>query len=124
MNPAALPAVSRGARAAAVILAVCCAGSQLSCHGTPASAAPPPPTQPQALAAADLTDVERKYGRAPARDANVTYGRDVVIVDGGANIIRALSPDGLTWTIDPHAPHASELEVGKIAFVTGRCVGR
>jgi hypothetical protein len=90
----------------------------------PAGATLPPPTQLHALAASDLTDAERKYGRAPARDANVTYGSAVVIVEGGANIIRGLSPDGLTWTIDPHAPHASELDVGKIAFVTGRCVGR
>src|SRR5437762_975299 len=110
----------------ATILATC-SGLLLSCAGT--AAAPParvlpPPTQLHALAASELTEAERKYGRAPQRDASVTYARDVIIVEGGPSIIRGLSPDGLVWTIDPNAPHARELEEGKVAFVTGRCVGR
>jgi hypothetical protein len=45
-------------------------------------------------------------------------------VDDGAEAIRSAAPDGLTWTINARAAHAGELAVGKIAFVTGRCVGR
>jgi hypothetical protein len=52
------------------------------------------------------------------------YEPEVVIVDRGPDAIRAMSPDGLTWTIDAKAPHVNELAVGKIAFVSGRCFGR
>ncbi len=76
------------------------------------------------LAKRQLTPAELKYGRAPQRDPSVVYEPDVVIVDRGSEAIRALSADGLTWTIDARAPHVDELTVGKIAFVTGRCVGR
>ncbi|HEV3063193.1 MAG TPA: hypothetical protein VGY48_33415 [Vicinamibacterales bacterium] len=84
----------------------------------------PAPIHAHALSRAELTPAEIQYGRAPHRDPSVTYGRDVVIVDGGADIIRERGADGLSWTIDARAPHANEMSVGKIAFVTNQCVGR
>lgn len=85
---------------------------------------PVQPAQVHALKKSDLTPAEIKYGRGPKRDRTVTYQADVVIVEGGAGIIRSQGPDPLTWTIDAHAGHAGDIAVGKIAFVTGRCVGR
>jgi hypothetical protein len=72
----------------------------------------------------ELTAAEIKYGRAPRHDRAVIYERDVIIIDGGPDVIRSVTPDGLTWMIDARAGHAAELKVGNIAFVTGRCVGR
>jgi hypothetical protein len=84
----------------------------------------PVPVQAHALKKSELSPAEIKYGRAAKRDRSVTYGRDVVIVDGGPDAIRSQGADGLTWTLDARARHADEIAVGKIAFVTGRCVGR
>lgn len=72
----------------------------------------------------ELSANEIKYGLAPARSATVTYQPDVVIVEGGADVIRGLSTDGLVWTIDGNAPGAADVAVGKIIFVTGRAVGK
>lgn len=87
------------------------------------SAAASASVQP-ATAAGGLSAAEVQYGVAPTRNANVTYQPDVVIPDGGANAVRSVSSDGLTWTIDANTPHADELAVGKIFFITGRGVGR
>jgi hypothetical protein len=72
----------------------------------------------------ELSANEIKYGLAPTRSAEVTYRSNVVIVDGGADIIRGLSSDGLVWTIDATAHGAADVAVGKIIFVTGRAVGK
>lgn len=82
------------------------------------------PIQARLLKKSELTPAEIKYGRAPQRDPAVVYQPDVIIVDGGPDVIRSEGPDPLTWIIDARARHASSLELGKIAFVTGRCVGR
>lgn len=76
------------------------------------------------MKASDLTPAERLYGLAPQHHPSITYREDVVLVEGGANIIRDMSGDGLLWVIDAAAPGAASLAVGKVAFVTGRCVGR
>jgi hypothetical protein len=76
------------------------------------------------LKKSEMTAAEVKYGVAPVPDPSVTYQPNVVIVGGGAEAIRALSSTGLTWTIDASAPHASELEPGKILFMTNRAAGR
>lgn len=83
------------------------------------------PLEPPHLARiGELTEAERRYGVAPVADRSITYRPDVVIVKGGPTIIRAAGATGLTWTIDPAAPGASNLAPGKIMFVTGRAVGR
>jgi hypothetical protein len=71
-----------------------------------------------------MTAAEVKYGMAPVPDPSITYQPNVVIVGGGAEAIRAVSSTGLTWKIDASAPHAGELEPGKILFMTNRAAGR
>ncbi|MEI6667624.1 MAG: hypothetical protein WCP29_05660 [Acidobacteriota bacterium] len=72
----------------------------------------------------ELTTAEVKYGVAPTPGPSVIYQPEVIIVGGGAEIIRSQGDNGFTWTIDGNAPHAGELAAGKIMFVTGRAVGR
>ncbi len=54
----------------------------------------------------------------------MTLQPDVIIVGGGGTSIRNGTDDGLTYYLDPAAPHASDLVRGKVMFVTGRVVGR
>lgn len=39
-------------------------------------------------------------------------------------MVRSVSGDSLTWSIDARAPHLDELRPGKVMFLTGRAVGR
>ncbi len=71
-----------------------------------------------------LTDTELRYGVAPTRNSEVVYQDDVIIVGHGADDVRSVSADGLTWTIDASAARAEELQPGKIMFITARGVGR
>jgi hypothetical protein len=72
-----------------------------------------------------LTEAEIRYGVSPTRnDSHFVYEDDVVIVDHGAEAIRSLSSNGLTWAIDANAPHVDEIKPGKIVFLTSRAVGR
>jgi hypothetical protein len=66
----------------------------------------------------------KQYGYGPRPDPRVRYQPDVVLIGGGANSIRGVSDDGLTWTIDGNSPGARDLSVGKIMFATSRAVGR
>jgi hypothetical protein len=84
----------------------------------------PIPVQARLLSKSELTPAEKKFGRAPKRDRSVTYQSDVILLENGPEAIRSLGSDGFTWTIDAHAQHASEIVLGKIAFVTERCIGR
>lgn len=72
----------------------------------------------------DMTVAEQQYGIAPIPDSTVTYQPDVIVVGGGAAAIRAESSNGFEWTIDAKAPHAADLTVGKVFFMTNRAVGR
>ena len=72
----------------------------------------------------ELTAAERKYGLAPTPSPSVTYQPDVVIIGGGAEVIRAASPNGIQWTIDGGAPGMDAVQPGKVIFVTSRAVGR
>jgi hypothetical protein len=73
---------------------------------------------------AKLTPNERKWGISPTRNDKVTYQPDVILMEHGADAVRAMASNGLTWTIDANAPHADEIKVDKILFATGRVVGR
>jgi hypothetical protein len=46
------------------------------------------------------------------------------MVGGGAESIRGVSASGFEWIIDRNAARASELQPGRIMFLTGRAVGR
>jgi hypothetical protein len=71
-----------------------------------------------------LSDAEIKYGASPKHDSRVTYQPNVIVMEHGAEAVRAQTPDGFTWTIDASAPGASQIEPEKILFATGRIVGR
>ena len=71
-----------------------------------------------------LTPTELHYGTAPKRDSRVTYGDDVVLMENGDRAIQAAATNGMTWTIDAHAPGADQIAEGKILFATRRAVGR
>ena len=70
-----------------------------------------------------LTPNELKWGISPTRNSQVTYQPDVIIMEHGSDAVRAMASNGLTWTINANAPHASEIKVDKILFATGRVVG-
>jgi hypothetical protein len=65
-----------------------------------------------------------KYGLAPKPDKNVTFQKDVVLVQGGASSVRSVTADGLTWTLSPSAPGIGDLALGRVMFLTDRAVGR
>jgi len=71
-----------------------------------------------------LTPAEQKYGLAPDRHADVTYRPDVVVVGGGADSVRSADADGLTFTLDPSAPHIADPAVGKVMVLTDQSSGR
>lgn len=104
----------------AVIALVCAVAVIGGCGRRPS----PPASGAHLVKRSELTANEVKYGMAPTRSAAVTYQPNVVIVEGGADIIRGLSDNGLVWTIDASARGASDVAVGKIIFVTGRAVGK
>ena len=45
-------------------------------------------------------------------------------MEHGADAVRAMTSNGMTYTIDANAPHADEIKVDKILFATGRVMGR
>ncbi len=71
-----------------------------------------------------LSDAEIRYGMAPTHGPNIVYQDDVIVFDHGPDAVHSVSSNGLTWTIDANAPHADELQPGKVMFLTSRAVGR
>lgn len=71
-----------------------------------------------------LTAAEVSWGASVVLDKRVTYQPNVLVLPHGADAVRAMDPNGLTWTIDANAPSAGEIKVGRILFATGRVVGR
>jgi hypothetical protein len=105
---------------AAAVLGVALAGA---CGGGGGSAAklPLPGLTGSAPASQDAV---LAYGYAPDPHGTVVYQPDVVLVGGGPGIVRSVSADGLTWTIDGRAPNVDKLAVGRVMFATSRAVGR
>jgi hypothetical protein len=93
---------------------------------------PGTPTAPAATSAASeipaalakLTVNELKWGISPTRNAKVQYQDGVIIMEHGADAVRAVASNGLTCTIDANAPQAQEIKLDKILFATGRVMGR
>ena len=100
----------------AVAFAGACGGS-----GSPAAKTPPFGITGGALASQDAL---LAYGYAPDPHGTAVYQPDVVLVGGGPGIVRSVSDDGLTWTIDGRAPNADKLAVGGVMLATSRAVGR
>lgn len=94
-----------------------CAGAGGQSGSGPGSSA----TGPNTVATAQQ---ELAYGRAPVPGGGITYRPDVILVGGGAAMVRSVSGDSLTWSIDARAPHLNELKPGKVMFLTARAVGR
>lgn len=123
-SPRARGALRVGRRFVAVLIAFACVAAACSFADRPADR---PMDRP-----ADRTDspqltpeqAELAYGKAPVRDPAITLQPDVVLVEGGAKVIRHASANGLEWTIDRKAPGADDLSVGKVMFLTSRAVGR
>jgi hypothetical protein len=82
------------------------------------SSAPASGGSPQAQDAAFDT-----YGYG-AKPSGVDYQPDVVVVGGGASMIRSASANGLVWTIAKAAPGASKLKVGSVMLMTSVAAGR
>ncbi len=80
--------------------------------------------QSAATPAMTLSEAERHFGVSPTFNKDVEYQPEVIVMEHGAEAIRANSSDGMTWTLDASAPHAAEIQKGKILFATGRAVGR
>jgi hypothetical protein len=97
-------------------------------HATKTSTRPRPaqgePLVLKTIRTTDLTEAERRYGRAPVPDPSVVYQPDVLILAGGAESVRGLNSNGLGCSIDARAANAADIRPGVIAFATGRCVGR
>lgn len=81
-------------------------------------------TTPHVATPDELTPAERAWGVAPVHADGVVYQPDVVMVGGGPDVVKGLSPDGMTWTIDASAANAEGIVPGKIVFLTSRVVGR
>jgi hypothetical protein len=71
-----------------------------------------------------LSEAERHFGVSPTFNKDVEYQPAVIVMEHGAEAIRANSSDGMTWTLDANAPHAAEIQKDRILFATGRAVGR
>jgi hypothetical protein len=65
-----------------------------------------------------------QYGLAPTPDPSITYQPDVIFVEGGPRVIREVSADGVTWSIDAAAAGVDRLRPGVIMFATSQAVGR
>lgn len=102
-----------------LILATALAGA---CGGSRSLTKTPVPRSTSAAPAS--RDAVLAYGYPPDPHGAAVYQPDVVLVGGGPQIVRSVSDDGLTWTIDGHAPNADKLAVGSVMFATSRAVGR
>jgi hypothetical protein len=108
---------------AAIAMLVLMVGSLDACN-SPQQAASTGSPAGQAGQATTLSDAEIKYGVSPTRNKDVTYQDDVIVMEHGAEAIRSLSSNGLTYTLDANAPGAKDIQPDKILFATGRVVGR
>lgn len=72
----------------------------------------------------ELSDAEKRYGMAPRRSPDVTLQPDVVLMPDGPKAVREMGADGFTWTIDPDAEGAGDIEPGTVLLLTSRAAGR
>ncbi len=104
----------------ALVATAACSGGHSSVIGS--SSQGPSSNPPSRIKG--LTAAEYRYGGSPHPNPKVTYQPDVIMTGGGAESVRSVSADGLTWTLDGHAAGVDRLTPGKIMFATGHGVGR
>ena len=109
-----------------VAVIACVAGCRRSEAPPPAASSPAAAaaTPQMPVAFAKLTANELKWGISPTRNAKVTYQDGVIIMEHGADAVRAMASNGMAWSIDANAPQADEIKPDKILFATGRVMGR
>ena len=121
-------AIRRRAAVIAAVALVCVLPMLMDCSkqsGGPTGTAPTPEaSSDMPHTSANMTAAEIKYGVSPTRNKDITYQDDVIVMEHGAEAIRSLSSNGLTYTIDANAPGAKDIVKDKILFATGRVVGR
>lgn len=100
-----------------VLVLACTALLLGACSSTVAGAAYP-------VGGGPLTQAVLNYGYGAEPAGRVPYQPDVVVVAGGAGVVRSVSGDGLTWTIDAGAGGAGDLAVGRIMLLTSEAAGR
>jgi hypothetical protein len=76
------------------------------------------------LGGGPLTQPVLNYGYGAEPAGLVPYQPDVVVVAGGPRVVRSVSSDGMTWTIDADAGGAGDLAVGRIMLLTSQAAGR
>jgi hypothetical protein len=76
------------------------------------------------MALSELSEAEKRYGRSAYADPKVTLQPDVILLPAGAEAIRAVAADGLSWTIDDGARGADDIKPGKVLLLTSRAAGR
>lgn len=74
--------------------------------------------------ASKLTPSELKWGASVVPDGRVTYQPNVLVLPHVADAVRSMVSNGFTWMIDSNASGASDIQVGRILFATGRVVLR
>ncbi len=116
--------MSRLPQLVVVALLVIGVGSLDACKGTHDSLSTGPSTEQSTAQAPKVIDAEMKYGLSPTRDTQITYQPDVIVMERGAEAIRSISSNGLTYTIDASAPGANDIQADKVLMATGRVVGR
>lgn len=110
--------------ALAVLLAGCTSGTPSSTGTSGTAAGRTVGAIPVQVSRAPKQATVERWGAAPQPGPEVTLQPAVIIVGGGGAAIRNATEDGLTYYLDPAAPHAAELARGSVMFVTGRVVGR
>lgn len=95
-----------------------------ACGANGGEASKSPDAKPSTAQGLTPKQAEIMYGGGVKPDPSVTFQPDVVVVEGGPQIVRSVSEDGFVWTIDAHAKGAADVKPGKVMFATAKALGR
>lgn len=118
--------IPTGRRLSLLVFTVATMATAASCTAEVAGNAADPGTRvavPQAVPGTG-DSAERTYGYGPSEDPAIRYRPDVVLIGGGPDAIKAMSDDGLSFTMDSAAAGVSDLAEDTIMFASGMAVGR
>jgi len=85
---------------------------------------PPVPQGPRLTSSRELSPAERQFGQSPHQAPGVSYQPDVVVFEKGADAIRGVSGNGLSWTVNASAAGVDQIQPGRVVMLTSRAVGR